>query len=304
MQGSIQGLPLERYRKQIDLDILFDSSYKGIITEEAYVSSIYVVLSSLLTEREGEKPPTIPAPLAEKRSLIKALLTMRAPRPFASGVQSHLDILLAYDKGKKGFVASRDLPTVQEQFGTSLFPSQFVMWQGDITMLDADAIVNAANNQMLGCFQPFHRCIDNAIHAAAGPRLREDCEVIMSLQGYLEPTGTAKITRAYHLPSRYVLHTVGPIIPSGQVVTEEQRKQLASCYSSCLSVAAEVDDIRTIAFCGISTGVFGYPKQEAAQVAVEAVTDWLNENPGSFDRIIFNVYGEEDLDAYKRIFER
>jgi O-acetyl-ADP-ribose deacetylase (regulator of RNase III) len=177
-----------------------------------------------------------------------------------------------------------------------------VLWQGDITQINADAIVNAANKYMLGCFQPLHACIDNAIHSAAGPQLREDCDVIMSFQGELEETGGAKITRGYNLPAKFVVHTVGPIVPKGTELTEIQKAELASCYKSCLEVANEIGEIKTIAFCAISTGVFGFPKPEAAIIAVETINEWLNTHPNYFEKIIFNVFSEEDYKEYLNVF--
>lgn len=177
------------------------------------------------------------------------------------------------------------------------------MWQGDITRLEIDAIVNAANNQMLGCFQPLHACIDNAIHSAAGPQLREDCYTIMRLQGAKEKTGTAKVTRAYNLLSKYVLHTVGPIVMRGTAVTDKQRFELVSSYTACLEVAKRVESIKTIAFCAISTGVFGFPKKEAAEIAVNTVMNWLQENPRSFEKIVFCVFSEEDYQIYYDVFQ-
>ena len=167
------------------------------------------------------------------------------------------------------------------------------VWRGDITRLAVDAIVNAANAELLGCFRPGHACIDNAIHSAAGPRLREDCARIMEIQGHPETSGTAKITRAYHLPSRFVLHTVGPIVAGGRVGPDDERT-LVACYGSCLELAAATPSIRSFAFCAISTGVFGYPKDRAADVAVRTVSRWLRERPKTFDLVVFCVFSEAD----------
>ena len=149
---------------------------------------------------------------------------------------------------------------------------RIILWQGDITRLDADAIVNAANSQLLGCFRPGHNCIDNVIHSAAGLQLREECAEIMRRQGHEEPTGQAKITGGYNLPAKYVLHTVGPIIM--ERVTEEDCELLASCYRSCLKLAEE-NSLKSVAFCCISTGVFRFPKEEAARIAVSTVRESL-----------------------------
>lgn len=173
------------------------------------------------------------------------------------------------------------------------------LWQGDITSLRADAIVNAANSQLLGCFSPLHGCIDNMIHTMAGVELRETCYRIMKAQGHEEPTGAAKITPGYHLPARYVIHTVGPIV-SGRL-TEKDRELLASCYRSVLSIASG-HHLASVAFCCISTGVFHFPQDKAAEIAVRAVRGWLDDHPEtSVRRVIFNVFKDSDRDIYRRI---
>jgi O-acetyl-ADP-ribose deacetylase (regulator of RNase III) len=173
------------------------------------------------------------------------------------------------------------------------------LWQGDITELKVDAIVNAANDTLLGCFKPFHACIDNAIHAGAGPRLREDTAIIMGIQGSSEEPGQAKITRAYHLPSRFVLHTVGPIFHGNpEDIPEGEKALLSSSYRSCLDLASEVSAIRSVAFCSISTGVYGFPAIPAATIAVKAVDQWLLDHPGRFDLVIFDLFSKRDYDIY------
>ncbi|MFE7762571.1 macro domain-containing protein [Streptomyces sp. NPDC057438] len=167
--------------------------------------------------------------------------------------------------------------------------------------MTADAVVNAANSRLLGCFRPRHPCIDNALHNAAGPRLRDDCHTIVTAQGTREPTGTAKITRGYHLPARYVLHTVGPVVQGEPHAYDAQA--LASSYRACLDLAAQVEDIRTLAFCAISTGVFGYPKEEAAPVALRAVGDWIAARPDRFDRVVFAVFEDADEQAYRHALD-
>jgi O-acetyl-ADP-ribose deacetylase (regulator of RNase III) len=163
--------------------------------------------------------------------------------------------------------------------------------------------VNAANDQLLGCFQPLHNCIDNVIHTAAGPMLRQDCRAIMDIQGHREQTGDAKITRAYNLPSRFVLHTVGPIIGNAGV-SDLQRRQLALCYRSCLALADQLPEIKSMAFPCISTGVFNFPREMATEIAILTVTEWLSENRHHFERVIFIVYLQEDLDGYLQAFQR
>ncbi|MGP3945907.1 protein-ADP-ribose hydrolase [Streptomyces sp. 6N106] len=236
---------------------------------------------------------------AAARQLLRAVLTVREPGPLSTGTARVLDALLAGERLARDTVDATSLPTVRDTIPHTTYRAddRTVLWQGDITTLGADAVVNAANSALLGCFAPMHPCIDNAVHAAAGPRLRADCHTIMSRQGHPEPTGTAKITRGYHLPARYVLHTVGPIV-SGPVLTLHQRA-LASAYRACLDLAAEVDGIRSVAFCGISTGVFGYPRTPAARIALDTVADWLDLHPERFDRVIYNVYTDDDLAAYR-----
>jgi len=228
----------------------------------------------------------------EPRHLLGGLLNQRPSGGWPEERLADLDRLLWSERLAQGWVDPLSLPATD---GLSL-------WRGDITCLGADAIVNAANSEMLGCFAPHHACIDNAIHSAAGPRLREDCAGLMALQGELEATGQAKLTRAYNLPSRFVLHTVGPIV-RGHVLAEH-RALLASCYTACLELAAEVASIQSLAFCGISTGVFGFPAEEAAPLALETVSRWVERHPGRFRRIVFDVFSEEDHERYRRLFLR
>ena len=173
------------------------------------------------------------------------------------------------------------------------------MWQGDITTLAVDAIVNAANSQMLGCFVPCHGCIDNAIHSASGIQLRLECARIMAKQGFEEPTGRAKITEAYNLPCRYVLHTVGPIIYGK--VTVESRRLLAECYRSCLELAAAYE-LKSIAFCCISTGEFHFPNELAARIAIETVKEYRQTHHNPME-VVFNVFKDSDYEIYERLLE-
>lgn len=172
-----------------------------------------------------------------------------------------------------------------------------LFWQGDITTLSCDAIMNAANSGMTGCYVPNHRCIDNCIHTYAGMQLRLDCARMMQGQGFPEPTGQAKITPAYNLPCRYILHTVGPIIQ--RKVTRTDRELLASCYRSCLELAAE-NSLESVAFCCISTGEFHFPNEEAAEIAVKTVKEFL-EKDSSVKKVIFNVYKDLDKEIYEKL---
>lgn len=235
---------------------------------------------------------------ADPRATLAALLTVRPPGPLPPDAVPVLDALLGGERVARGVVDVRELPTVASAHPASRYPAagRTVLWEGDIRTLAVDAIVNAANSALLGCFVPGHRCIDNAIHSAAGPLLRDECESIVSAQGGPEPVGTAKITRGYHLPARYVLHTVGPAV-SGRPGPEDEAA-LASSYRSCLDLAGSIEDIRTVAFCSISTGVFGYPKEEAAPVALRTVAEWLADHPDDLDRVVFDVYGAADEAVY------
>jgi len=236
--------------------------------------------------------------------MLRALLTVRGPNPLPSWFHVQLDRLLQREAFERGFTDAASLPGISEAFPGSSYAAaaRCALWRGDITTLCVDAIVNAANPKMLGCFQPFHACIDNAIHSAAGPRIREDCHAIMQRQGCPEGTGWAKVTRAYNLPSKYILHTVGPIMVSGERnVSPEQEQQLSSCYRSCLGLACRVSAIRSLAFCSISTGVYGFPREAAARIALRTVNQWLANHPGSLDLIVFNVFRHDDLEIYERL---
>ena len=231
------------------------------------------------------------------RALLAALLTTRPPGPVPAPVTAALDDLLAREAGARETVSAADLARVGDQVPGLTGPlARTSEWQGDITTLVVDAIVNAANAQLLGCFVPEHRCIDNVIHAVAGPALRAECAELMQAQGHPEPTGHAKITGGYHLPARWVVHTVGPIVPDHQP-TIEHASLLASSYRACLQVAHDAG-AASLAFCGISTGVFGYPVELAAAVALRAVEAWLTEHPETDLHVVFNTFSSRDTDAY------
>lgn len=227
----------------------------------------------------------------EKRTILRGVLNTLGPNTLDKEDIYKMDTLLISELKHKRMTDVEELDVRKTINGT-----QISVWLGDITTLKSDAIVNAANNQLLGCFSPLHLCIDNAIHSAAGPRLRDDCNIIMKKQGFLEPTGLAKITRAYNLPSDFVIHTVGPIVKD--FVTKRNKTDLESSYIHCLEVCKKIESIRSITFCSISTGVFGYPIEEASNVAINTVTEWLINNPGELDRVVFNVFSKEDLNYY------
>ena len=242
----------------------------------------------LLNEREEYENLEIPVSSAEKRRLLRSLINVRPPIPASSEFLTVQDAYLQERLAERGVTRIEDLSPVR--------PGIY-LWQGDITTLAADAIVNAANSQMLGCFVPCHGCIDNAIHTYAGVQLRTECASIMAGQE-AEPTGSAKITKAYNLPCRYVLHTVGPMIR--REVTERDRGLLRACYRACLDTAAEAG-LKSIAFCCISTGVFSFPRAEAAELDAGAVLQWKMRNKDVPIKVLFNTFLEDDTRIYKSI---
>ena len=244
------------------------------------------LIEYLLAER-GERIE-IPNDAYNQKRLLRSLFNIRMPKETSEDFLQIQDVYLQEENRRKGITDIADLQPVQDDI---------YLWQGDITTLRCDAIVNAANSQMLGCFRPCHGCIDNAIHTFAGVQLRRNCNEIMQKQGHNEPTGQAKITPAYNLPCKYVLHTVGPIV-SGRL-TEEHCELLKSCYLSCLKLA-EKNSCKSVAFCCISTGVFGFPQREAAQIAVDTVKEYKEENHSDI-KVIFNVFKDDDYAIYNEI---
>ena len=246
------------------------------------------LIQSLLKERPEYRDMDIPARPESQRQLLRGLMNIRAPQNADEDFLKMQDAYLQAETSAKGVTNIADLTPMQ--------PGLY-LWQGDITTLKCDAIVNAANSGMTGCYIPNHRCIDNAIHTFAGVELRLACAELMEHQGYPEPTGQAKITPAFNLPCRYVLHTVGPII-SGRV-TKEDKELLASCYRSCLELAAE-NKLESVAFCCISTGEFHFPNEQAAQIAVETVKQFMNRKT-SVKKVIFNVFKDLDKAIYEKL---
>lgn len=243
--------------------------------------------------------------LVEKKNAIRSLMNIRMPKAVSAELLKLQDDYLREELTAKGIVALSDIPTVREQYNSKVpFADKLSVWQGDITRLRVGAIVNAANSQMLGCFVPCHRCIDNAIHSAAGMQLREECAHIMGKRriryggNYEEPTGTATLTKAYNLPCDYVIHTVGPIVYNG--LNDALCRDLQNCYENVLKCCLE-NNIKSIAFCCISTGEFRFPNEKAAEIAWETVTDFLKGHGNSMERVIFNVYKDLDKEIYERV---
>lgn len=290
--GVAPVLPLSDYRDLVALDGPFDRPGGAAASERMRL--VRGVVEHLIADgtgdRLGDGPPSVPGGDATAlRRLLRALLTVRGPEPLPAEVHHALDRILQAERAERGTTDATSIPRVAGRHDVAL-------WQGDITTLDADAIVNAANAELLGCFRPFHACIDNAIHAAAGPRLREDCGRIMAAQAHPEPTGTAKATRGYNLPARFVLHTVGPIVSGALQAGHEA--DLARCYRACLDLAVDLPGVRSVAFCAISTGVFGFPKVPAARIAIRTVSEWLDAHPGGLELVVFNVFTEADRAVY------
>ncbi len=248
------------------------------------------LIKELLSELPQHSDMEIPNNEDQQKRLLRSLMNIRSPRPINNEFLKIQDEYLSEEVAIKGVTDSALLPV-------SSLDSRLVLWRGDMTTLKIDAIVNAANSALRGCFVPCHSCVDNIIHSVSGIQLRLACDKIMNEQGHDEPTGKAKITPAYNLPSRYVLHTVGPIV--SERLTETHCKQLADCYKSCLELAA-ANGLKSIAFCCISTGEFHFPQKKAAEIAVRTVMDFLHTDT-HIEKVVFNVFKQEDYDIYQEL---
>lgn len=260
-------------------------------------SKLARLVTYLIDERNAQQngprfeKPTQHATQDELWKLFRALVNTREP------IHASQEFYELQDDVLHELIAADGIATCADATPSPLVPHAF-LWRGDITRLEVDAIVNAANSQILGCWVPGHYCIDNAIHTFAGVELREQCADLMQAQGHEEPTGTAKVTDAFNLPARYVVHTVGPIVQGAP--SKLQHAQLASCYTSCLE-AARAHSCRSIAFCCISTGVFGYPQREAAQLAIDTVARWLTAHEEAGIDVVFDVFGADDEALYREL---
>lgn len=246
---------------------------------------IFLIRALLMEKPEYEKV-LIPEKAEDQKKLLRGLMNIRMPGRVNEDFLKIQDEYLQWEIQKKGITELTDVLPV----GSGLY-----LWQGDITTLRCDAIVNAANEGMTGCYVPNHRCIDNAIHFYAGIQLRMECAQIMKRQGGGEPTGGAKITSAYNLPCRYILHTVGPIVYGN--LTKKNMELLASCYRSCLELASD-NKLESVAFCCISTGEFHFPNRKAAEIAVETVEKYMKKET-SVKKVVFNVFKDEDWNIYE-----
>ncbi len=247
------------------------------------------LIRALLAERPDGHSIEVPGDAEGQRALLRDLMNVRPPEPVPP------DVLHAQDAYLEQRLTERGGATDAERLP---YHDRIAVWRGDITLLAADAIVNAANSQMLGCFVPGHSCIDNAIHTYAGMQLRLACAELMAEQGHEEPTGQVKVTPAFNLPSRFVFHTVGPVVPSHRPGPREELL-LRSCYESCLAEATRAG-LSTLAFCCISTGVFGYPQQDAARVAIDAARRHLSRNDQNL-KVVFDVFLASDEAIYQEL---
>lgn len=254
------------------------------------------LIDALLAERADSANIVIPADAPGQRALLRALMNVRPPAPIADELLAVQDTYLAERLRERG--GAVDATGLEPVDAADPALSRIALWRGDITLLAADAIVNAANSQMLGCFAPGHRCVDNAIHTYAGIQLRLECARIMRAQGHAEPTGQVKVTPAYNLPGKNIFHTVGPVVQGGRP-TKRDRELLARCYRSCLAEATR-RGLRSLAFCCISTGIFGFPQDEAAAIATNSVREHLTKHDQEL-KVIFDVFTDADQRIYQRL---
>ena len=246
------------------------------------------LIGRLLRERPQYRDTPMPREAEEQKNLLRALMNVRRPGAIDGAFLAVQDEYLKAETVEKGITRLADLAPAE--------PGLY-LWRGDITALAVDAIVNAANEGMTGCYIPCHNCIDNCIHTFAGVQLRQYCAELMDRQGRPEPVGTAMITPGFNLPCRYVIHTVGPVVEGK--LTREHERLLASCYRACLDLAAE-KGLGSSAFCCISTGVFRFPKERAAEIAVETVRAWRREKQSGME-VVFNVHSRENEALYRRL---
>ena len=278
---------------------------QGMMTQEERLDQL---IRDFKSESAEYRDLSVPGDREGKRRILRSLMNVRMPRETAERTLLIQDEYLTERTAERGIVQLEDIPTLVEAYGIDLpFADKLSLWQGDITRLAADAIVNAANSQMLGCFIPMHSCIDNCIHSFAGVQLRAECKRQMDAlrarygSDYEQPTAVPMLTDAYNLPAKKVIHIVGPIVE--YALTKELEQDLVNCYRNTLEMCRE-NSLRSVAFCCISTGVFRFPPERAAEIAVETVRDWLSEYKGDMDRVIFNVFNDRDRAIYEQNLQR
>lgn len=250
------------------------------------------LIQQLLSESKEYEEMSIPEDIQEQKDLLRALMNVRLPKKISRNFLEIQDSYLKKENEMNGITDVDDLVPLS-------WDERLYLWQGDMSSLRIEAVANPANSALLGCFRPLHSCLDNILHSKAGIQLRLECDRLMKIQGHEEPAGQAKITPGYNLPCQYVIHTVGPIIQGR--LTHREEDLLASCYRSCLALA-KARGITEIAFCCISTGVFMFPQQRAAEIAIETVKDFLKEDD-HFEKIVLNVYKDSDLRIYQKLLK-
>lgn len=262
------------------------------------------LVEAFKTDSVEYKDLRTPVDAESKQRLLRSLMNIRMPRHMAKEIMLVQDEYLKERAEERGIVRLDSIPSIAESLGSKRpFADTLSLWQGDITRLALDAIVNAANSRMLGCFQPCHSCIDNCIHTYAGIQLRAECHQQMQAlcsrygKNYEQPTALPMLTDGYNLPAKKVVHIVGPIVYD--TLTPDLENELADCYRNTLDICAE-NGLRSVAFCSISTGVFRFPKDRASEIAVQTVTEWLAAHPGKMERVIFNVFSDRDRCNYEQ----
>ncbi len=266
------------------------------------------LIEVLKTENNQHKNLETPTSIEEKKALLRSLMNIRHPKETSGEILKIQDAYLTERNKEKGIVYLKDIKTIKETIKSNHPYSQKIsVWQGDITRISCDAIVNAANSQMLGCFVPMHTCIDNCIHTFAGVQLRNECNKIMNEfrkkygDDYEQPTSVPIITDGYNLPAKKIIHIVGPIV--AEKLTQSIEQDLKNCYKNILDMCLK-NNLKSVAFCCISTGVFRFPNERAAEIAVETVTNWLKQNENKIDIVIFNVFKPEDKFCYEQFLQR
>jgi len=265
------------------------------------------LIEVLKNENSQYKNLEIPKNIEDKKVMLRSLMNIRPPKEISENFLKVQDEYLKYRANQKGIVYLKDIKTIKESINSKNPYSQKIsVWQGDITNISCDAIVNAANSRMLGCFVPMHICIDNCIHTFAGVQLRNECNKIMNEfrkkygPDYEQPTAVPILTDGYNLPAKKVIHIAGPIVT--RRLTTKLEQDLANCYKNILDMCLE-NNLKSVAFCCISTGVFSFPNKIAAEIAVGTVTSWLKKNENKTDRIIFNVFKNEDKLYYEKLLQ-
>ena len=291
---EIFSLPFFMFARKF---ILWYDGIEKINGGDGRMEKLDFLIEYLLKER-GESVERIPINEIEKKRLYRGLVNIREPKEISLEFLEAEDLFLQEELEKKGITDVSTIQTVKENYPNSALknPDKICLWRGDITKLKIDCIVNPANSQGLGCFSPNHNCLDNQVQTIAGVRLRLACNEIMKAKEYHLKTGEAIITEGYNLPAKHVIHTVGPIIV--WEVTKEQEVELANCYLNSLKLAIE-NNLRTISFPGISTGVFRFPKDRACKIAIDTVDQFLSENREKMDKVVFNLWDEEDVKNYE-----